>query len=465
MSTWIRRAALATVVATVALFAGCGDSSRSAPKNVIIMISDGCGFNQVAAADLFQYGRVGAQVYESFPVQLSASTYSASGHGYSPESFWSDFDYPKQRPTDSAAAATALSTGTKTYNGRLCMDTTGVALKTVLQRADELGKATGTVTSVQFCHATPAGFAAHNISRGHYEEIAKEMLLQSGMDVIMGCGHPLFDADGRPNETPNYRYVGGEGLWNGLVAGAVQTDSGTVSDANGDGTPDAWTLLQTRDEIVALATGDTPTRVVAVPQVWETLQEKRSGAAEQVAPFQGPRIENMPTLPQMTRAALNVLDNDPDGFFLMIEGGAIDWACHSNLIHRLIEEQVGFNRAVEAVVQWVETNSSWDETLVIITADHETGYLLGPGSGPGEDGAAPTYAPLENRGQGQVPGFQWNSGGHTNSLVPVYAKGAGHALLIDAATGTDPVRGRYMDNTDIPNTVFALWQTAGSASN
>ncbi len=83
----------------------------------------------------------------------------------------------------------------------------------------------------------------------------------------------------------------------------------------------------------------------------------------------------------MTKAALNVLDDDPNGFFIMIEGGAVDWAAHANQSGRLIEEMNDFNKSIEAVIRWIDTNSNWNETLVIITADHETGHLTGPGSG------------------------------------------------------------------------------------
>jgi alkaline phosphatase len=196
--------------------------------------------------------------------------------------------------------------------------------------------------------------------------------------------------------------------------------------------------------------------VLGVPQVANTLQFKRSGDKKKTLPYEIPLTESIPTLAEMTQAALNVLDNDPDGLFLMIEGGAIDWAGHGNSSGRVIEEEIDFNKAVDAVVAWVEKNSSWDETLVIVTGDHETGYLLGPGSGPGTEGT-PVFASLKNNGKGKLPGMQWNSGGHTNSLIPIYAKGNGSKALAGRVVGKDPRRGDYIDNTSIANTVFALW--------
>jgi alkaline phosphatase len=136
-----------------------------------------------------------------------------------------------------------------------------------------------------------------------------------------------------------------------------------------------------------MASGDTPLRVIGLPQVHETLQQKRRGD-DLADPYVVNRTETVPTLAEMSQVALNVLDNNRDGFFLMIEGGAVDWAGHDNQSGRLIEEEIDFNRAVEAVAAWIEKNSSWDDTLLIVTADHETGYLNGPGS---------TTPPLEKR--------------------------------------------------------------------
>jgi alkaline phosphatase len=151
--------------------------------------------------------------------------------------------------------------------------------------------------------------------------------------------------------------------------------------------------------------------------------------------------------------ALCVLKQDQDGFVLMAEGGAIDWASHGNLSGRLIEEQVDFDKAVEYAVEWIEKHSSWDETLLIITADHETGYLTGPRSDP-------VWQPLVNYGVGNLPGMEWHGKGHTNQLVPVFVKGAGAETFVQRATMIDPSVGAYMDNTAIPNTVRELWKRA-----
>jgi alkaline phosphatase len=151
----------------------------------------------------------------------------------------------------------------------------------------------------------------------------------------------------------------------------------------------------------------------------------------------------------MSLAAINVLDNNSKGFMLMIEGGAIDWAAHANQPGRTIEEQIAFDQAVEAVVSWVETNSNWDETLLIVTADHETGYLWGIGSNP-------TWQPLVNNGMGIVPTMQFYSPNHTNSLIGIYAKGGDAHWFTSMIAGTDPVRGDYVDNTSIAQVIFKV---------
>jgi alkaline phosphatase len=113
----------------------------------------------------------------------------------------------------------------------------------------------------------------------------------------------------------------------------------------------------------------------------------------------------------------------------------------------MIEEQIDFNRAVEAVVDWVQKNSNWGETMVIVTADHETGYVWGPGSNP-------SFEPIINNRAGVMPGMQFygDIGGfnwHSNSLVPLFAKGDAARLFRPYAKKTDLVRGPYIDNTDI----------------
>jgi len=418
-------------------------TADSGTKNVILMISDGWGYNHVLATDYYTAGRAGAALYEAFPFTCAMSTYSANGAGYDPAQVSASFTYVISNATDSAAAATALSTGFKTRNGCLGVDESGERLVHVMEQAEATGRATGVLTSVPLSHATPAGFIAHVSARGEYAEIAQQMLTQSAAEVIMGAGHPWFNDDGNRVDKPNYDYVGGEALWQDLT-----DDDGLLgADADGDGRPDPWALVQTCDQFRALMLGDTPGRVVGIVQVATTLQQKRSGA--DALPGSVARNANIPTLAEMTRAALNVLDEDPDGFVLMIEGGAVDWASHANQSGRMIEEMMDFNAAVEVVCQWVESNSSWDETLLIVTGDHECGYLTGPDP---QD----RWTPVQNNGVGALPGMKWNSRTHTNSLIPLFAKGAAVHLFQQYADQSDPLCGPYIDNTEVAKVIFTV---------
>ncbi len=430
-------------VAVICYSCAFAGKEKHAPQNVIVMISDGWGYNHVDAASYYQNGKTETQVYEHFPTQLAMSTYMYNG-SYDPAKAWEDFNYVNNGTTDSAAAATSMSTGKKTYAGAIGVDINGDPIDHIIEIFENLGKSTGVVTSVEWSHATPAGFVAHNTSRKNFADIASEMIDKSAVDVIMGCGHPWYDTDGKQIGAPNtFKYVGGKTTWNNLVAGIAG------GDADGDGSDDPWTLIQTRAEFLALASGATPDRVVGVAQVYKTLQQRRSGDGY-AAPYDVAQIQSVPTLEEMTRAALNVLDNDQDGFFLMVEGGAVDRAGHDNQSGRVIEEEIDFNRSVEAVVEWVQKSSNWDETLVIVTGDHETGYLTGPASNPG-------WNPLVNNGASKLPGMEWHSGSHTNQLIPFYAKGRGANLFKKKANGSDPVRGAYLDNVEIAEVLFDLF--------
>jgi alkaline phosphatase len=310
-----------------------------------------------------------------------------------------------------------------------------------IELAEQKGKATGVVTSVEWSHATPAAFVAHNVSRSNYASIAQEMIHDSAVDVIMGCGHPWFGQSGEPLDSPNtFKYVGGEATWDALVTGTAGDD------ANGDGVDDPWKLIQARVEFQALMNGPTPTRVLGTAQVYQTLQQRRVGNRF-ADPYAVPLTNTVPTLEEMTRAAINVLEDDSDGFFLMVEGGAIDWASHGNQLGRMIEEHIDFDNAVQAVMEWVQANSNWGETLLIVTGDHETGYLTGPGSDP-------IWEFIVNNGAGDLPSVEWHSLSHTNSLIPLVAKGDAARAFQWLADEFDPLRGPYVDNTELAQVLF-----------
>jgi alkaline phosphatase len=338
-------------------------------------------------------------------------------------------------------------------------------LTNIMEIAEDRGRMTGVVSTQAFSEATPAGFSAHANDRKALKQITEQQLRQSHLDVVMGPYHPWYDNNGVKRAagmfSPTSKYLWTEATWNELVAGTIGND------ADGDGAVENWTLIDSRAQFQAMASSATPERVAGVvPCGGEDklgsgyTQFYRTGAAND-APFTVPLLETSPTLSEMSLAALNVLDQDPDGFVVMIEGGNPDYGAHFGWLGRAIEEMIDFNKAVEAVNAWVEANSNWNETLLIVTADHETGGIWGPGSGTGttaSPGDPAVYVPIVNNGVGKVPSatfynhryeygpdFYW----HTNALVPLYAKGAAAELLHREIKGTDPVRGLYIDNTGI----------------
>ncbi len=435
-------------------------------KNIILMISDGQGFGTVMAAD---YYNGSPAAYESFPVKYFVTTYSSLG-SYDPEKAWQRFDSPKSNPTDSAAAATAMATGVKAVPLTVGRQSVFEPLKNIVEVSSEYGKATGLVTSVPISHATPAAMTVHNIFRENYESLANEMIFHSELDVIMGGGHPHYDDNGELRSEPEYKYVGGEETYLDLadINGAIARDGKN------------WVYIELLEDFEKLSNGLINTdKLFGLPRIAKTLQQKRSGE-KQIA-YNAFFIPTVPTLEMMTLGALNILEKDEDGFFVMIEGGAIDWANHDNTAGRMIEEQNDFNNTVASVVDWIEddTNgSNWDNTLLIVTADHETGYIWGS--------AEKEFTLVGDNGAGHMPEMHYHSknyagildplnadgigmdlfellfeGHHSNLLVPLYAKGVGSNLFDLLIDGTDlfyselisvfdsEFDGTYVDNTDI----------------
>ncbi len=410
----------ATAAAAAPAPAGVGVTP---PRDVIIFIADGWGFAHVAAAGLYAHGRAGGFVWDGFPARLSMTTGSRGADG---------------PVTDSAAAATAMSTGCKSRNGALGIDATGDRAEHLLEVARQSGRATGVVTTVPLCHATPAGFVVHAPSRDDYAGIAREMLESTGLAVIMGGGHPWFDRDGARRDRPRtFRFVGGESLWDSLAAGLAGND------ADGDGTRDLWTLVDTRDGFRALREGVAPRRVLGVAPVAETLQQERQGDTD-AAPYAAPLTATVPDLATMALGALNVLDADPDGLALVIEGGAVDWAGHDQQSGRMIEELLAFHDAVAEVLAWLDRTGRREAALVIVTGDHETGGL-----------ELAANAGARSRA-GRLPAMRWTSTGHTASPVPFFATGPGSEDFTARGRAADGSPGTIIDNTDLGGVVKRL---------
>ena len=445
---------IAAVVAFLWIDVACAGA-----KNVIFMISDGAGYNVWDATSMYS-GKWDAatgkstQIYDgpgwikrgcsTYPLNTSKTPTGKNAQDanliYDPAKAWDrgkPYTWLMSTYTDSAASATALSTGRKTFNNAINWSDQNQAISpTVPEAAKAAGKSVGVVTTVEWSHATPAGLShAHNVSRNDYAEIANQMLDGNIMDVIMGAGNPDYDDNGTPftGKKKQYKYVGGPETWESIEKARIQPD----------GTYKGFRPVSAKSEFESLTSGSTPARVLGTAQVGTTLQQARKKTNTDDPTKDTPLNTTVPTLATMTKAALNILDDNPKGLFLAVEGGAVDWCGHSQQPGRMLQEQMDFVSAVEAAVDWVESHSNWDETLIIITADHETGLLLGPKSD------TVPFDPIVNRGAGSVPGIRYNSKQHTNSLVPVFAKGQGSQTLADFVVGKDPVRGAYIDNTAI----------------
>jgi alkaline phosphatase len=275
------------------------------------------------------------------------------------------------------------------------------------------------------------------------------------LKVIMGTGHPAYNANGQ-SQAVDYRYVGGSAAWTALTTG---------------NTGNGWTFIESKEDFEAYAKGTkTADKLFGVARNISTLQQGRSNPSGDFDPM----LTNQPTLVDMTKAALKVLEKNSNGFAVMIEGGAVDWAGHAGQLDRIIEEQIDFDNAVQAVVDWINANSNWGETLLIVTSDHETGYLWGNGAGTVtsffdvngngifEEGI--DYPHLRDKGCGVLPDgkfysvFLSGSYQHTNSLVPLYAKGARSEDFNKCVIGKehnlraiynldDSWNGKYIDNT------------------
>ncbi len=258
--------------------------------------------------------------------------------------------------TDSGASGTAIATGIKTRNGSIGVDENGNPVKSILELAEEEGLATGLLATSTISHATPASFAAHNADRGKYEEIAVD-ICRSGVDVIIGGGRNHFN-----------KRTDGMNLLDTLVAKGY-----FVGRQLGEISPEHSGPIAILADTMAL-----PPAVLGRDDL----------------------------LAQATILAVDRLSRNPEGFFLMVEGSQIDWAGHANHTEYLITEVIDFDQAIGAAIDFAKKDG---RTLVIVTADHETGGFSILKGGPGDP---------------EVEGA-FSSKGHTGVMVPVFAFGPG----------------------------------------
>ncbi|MFZ3590758.1 alkaline phosphatase [Bacillus sp. DJP31] len=306
--------ALGSLAGTFATAEANGDSRRAEVKNVIFLIGDGMGVSYTSAYRYLKNTSTNEYVNGTYMDQ-----YLVGQQMTYPED-------PAQNVTDSASAATAMSAGIKTYNNAIAVDNDGSVVKTVLEAAKERGKATGLVATSEITHATPAAFGSHDESRKNMNAIADDYYqdLIAGkhkIDVLLGGGTALFK----------------------------RADRDLTEEFKNDG----FSYVTNKKELMA-----------------DKNQQVLGLFAPGGMPKMIDRTEDIPSLEEMTNSAINRLNKDKDGFFLMIEGSQIDWAGHDNDIVGAMSEMEDFDKAFKAAIEFAKKDK---HTLVVATADHSTG--------------------------------------------------------------------------------------------
>lgn len=363
------RKTIALALCLLLAVAAAQQARAQRPTNVIFFIGDGMGFEQVKAAGMYANGAAGTLSFEAFANQAQVATFSASSGGANPGA------------TDSAAAGTALATGYKVNNSVISRaipanadHTFGSDMQTLLEFSADMGKSTALVTTTYMTHATPAAFGAHQNDRYQYSGIAGNYLNDSRPDILMG---------------------------------GIKSDSTGVTAAKASAA--GYAVVTDRAGLLAVADDG-----ATVPRL-----SGQFGSDHMPYEHDGD-YSVLPHLSEMTAKALNLLDNDPDGFFLMVEGGRIDHAGHDSNLARNVRESIELSNAVQEAVDWAAGRT---DTLILVTADHETGGLTVTEADPQ---------------MGVLPAASWSTTGHTDADVPAYAWGV----------NADMVSG-VMDNTDM----------------
>lgn len=295
-------------------------------KYVFYMIGDGMGPNEVLAAEMYLAelnGEIGRQqlCMTQFPYSGQASTYSASNS-----------------ITDSSAAGTCLASGKKTTNGMLGVTSDGTPVPSIAEILHEKGWRVGVMTSVSIDHATPGAFYAHSDKRSNYYLIGSQ-LAASGYEFFGGSSF-LQPTDKKNPDAQN--------LYD-------------LCENNG------YVFLHGLDEMGNANTFD---KIILIPEN-EGRNVREAGPG--MLPYALDKKTSDLTLPQITLSAIKFLSSKSEPFFMMVEGGAIDWACHGNDAAAAIGEVIEFDAAIKEAYNFYLQHP--DETLIVVTADHETGGM------------------------------------------------------------------------------------------
>ena len=363
------RLAVASFGALFAALAGCGvlpSFGEGEAKNVILVVGDGMGAAQRDAVQLASVGAHENLVMDSLPRAGLVGTNSASR---------------SQPITDSAAAATAMASGVKTSNAKVGLDTDNNAVPTVLEQAKAAGKAAGLVTTSSVTDATPAAFAAHVEKRNQQRQIARQYLEESKPDVILGGGRSFWvPAEENPEDLTQLAQEQGYAY----VADRITLGS---------------------------ATGARLLGLFAEGEMYEAAAEGEGDSYEPSVP-----------LPEMTQKAIEVLSEDPEGFFLLVEEEAIDSMGHARNGTLMLEAGRQLDRSVEIAEEFAEENG---ETLLVVVGDHECCGLTieQPDEGGGASGDEDGPFPVANSDQKFV--LDHSTSNHTAVDVPLTAMGPG----------------------------------------
>lgn len=318
------------VITLFALFA----MAEGQVKYVFYFIGDGMGVNQINVTETYLAalkGRIGIEpiLMSEFPVVGIVNTYSATNG-----------------VTDSAAGGTALASGYKTKNGAIgVLEDLQTPCTSIADWAKQSGKAVGIATTVAITHATPASFYAHQPKRSMYYEIGQD-LCKSGFDFFAGCDfHRPNTKEGEPTLREQAKAAGYT-----ILTGGYKEYQKKGKKA---------------DKLIMLQSDE---------------QNEKLGSDH--LPYALDQTKNDLTLEQIVRAGINYLSSkSTDGFFFQIEGGMIDYACHRNDIGNAINEVLDLDKAVKVAYEFYQQHP--DETIIVISADHETGGLA-MGTGPYE---------------------------------------------------------------------------------
>lgn len=352
-------------------------SLAGSAKNIIIMVPDGMGLADVTAARTFKNGPNGA------PLSFETLQHIGYQRSHSANSL----------VTDSAAAASAWACGEKFANNEICYHGDGRPVQpSILELAKKAGKSTGLVVTDGITEATPAAFGAHVPTRDCRQEIGRQYLETTGVDVLLGGGRKEFGA-----ETPDPCGTKGDLL---LSAGKK-----------------GYELITDREELKKAVAGGSRKLLGLFQARGMTPEVERTAASLE------------PRLPEMTAAVLTVLEKDRDGFFLLVESSLVDKANHRNNYPMQLGEVLAFDEAVATVKNWIMADRKRaDTTLLIVVADHETGgfAITGPDSSLPAPGAA-----LETA---------WTGKGHSAVDTLVWSEGPGSENLARALDNTDIYR-------------------------